>query len=89
MLHLLLIVLAVLAIWRLLAGASRPTGQTLERGLKRLGLVAAVLAAALGGAIGQSGGGGAGGLVVGALASFLAVQTATWVLVRIARGFLG
>ena len=51
MLHLLLIILALLAIWKLLSDG-RANGATLITGLRRLGLVAAIAGSALGGFIG-------------------------------------
>ena len=51
MLHFLLIILALLAIWKLL-GHGHANGATLLTGLRRLGLVLAIAGAALGGFIG-------------------------------------
>jgi hypothetical protein len=53
MLHFLLIVLALLAIWKLLGHSSGTNGTSLLAGLRRLALVLAVAGAALGGFIGH------------------------------------
>ena len=89
MLHFLLIILALLAIWKLL-GHGSASGATLLVGLRRIALVLAIAAAALGGLIGyyakNPGDPGAG--VLGAAAGFAVVWIAASVLIWIIRGFL-
>jgi hypothetical protein len=88
MLHFLLILLALLGVWRLLA-QGRPNGATLVTGLRRLALVLAIAGAGLGGVVGyyaqaQSSGGALAGVVIGFTVIWMAAQVVIWIV----KGFL-
>jgi hypothetical protein len=89
MLHFLLIILALLAIWKLLSQGSA-SGATLVTGLRRIALVLAIAGAAFGGMIGYYSARphdpGAG--IVGAGVGFGVIWIAAAVVIWIIRGFL-
>jgi hypothetical protein len=88
MLHFLLILLALVGLWKLLSHG-RASGATLVTGLRRLALVLAIAGAGLGGLVGyyaqsQSSGGAVAGVVIG----FSVIWMAALVLIWIVKGFL-
>jgi hypothetical protein len=89
MLHFLLIILALLAIWKLLSHSSI-NGATLLTGLRRIALVLAIAGAALGGFIGSdsTNPNDAGAAIFGAAIGFGVVWIAAAVVIWIIRGFL-
>ena len=97
MLHLLLIILVVVVIWKIAASPTRHnphTAAALRTGLRRMQIVLAVLAALFGGLIGygMSGSNPAavpGGVLLGAAVGFALVWGSMAVLLWILAGFIG
>jgi hypothetical protein len=89
MLHFLLIVFAIVAIWKLLSQGS-VNGATLLTGLRRIALVFALAGTALGGLIGYYSAhpNDPGAAVLGAAVGFGVVWGAAAVVIWIVRGFL-
>jgi hypothetical protein len=90
MLHFLLIILVLVAIWKLFSHGSA-NGAALIAGLRRLALVLAVAGAGLGGLAGYYTGdshGGVGGALAGILIGFTGVWLVAGVVIWIVRGFL-
>jgi hypothetical protein len=92
MLHFLLIILALLGIWKLLAhgNTSSAVASRILLGLRRLALVLAIIAAALGGTIGYFDGasGNFGLAILGATGGFTIIWLASKVLIWILSAFL-
>ena len=93
MLHLLLILLAAVVIWKFASSPDRANPQAIQTGLYRVQIVLAVFGGLLGGLIGyaasQSGGAGnPGAIVVGAGIGFGIIWGAMAVLIWIVSGFL-
>jgi hypothetical protein len=89
MLHFLLIVLALAALWKLL-GHGSASGASLVTGLRRIAVVLAIAGAAFGGLIGYyaTTPNSPGAAVLGAAAGFSLVWIAASVVIWIVRGFL-
>jgi hypothetical protein len=93
MIHLLLIILLVIVIWKVAASPGRANAQAIQTGLARVQIVLAVSGGLLGGVVGyaisQSGGAGnPGAIVLGAGIGFALVWGAMAVLIWIVGGFL-
>jgi hypothetical protein len=102
MLHFLLIILALLGIWKLLSHG-RADGASLVAGLRRIAVVLAIAGAALGGFIGYAvserctyaadltricTGPDSGAIVLGIAAGFGVIWAAALILIWIVRGFM-
>jgi hypothetical protein len=89
--HFLLIVLLLIIIWRIVASHDGPADpHAIRLGLKRLGLVLAVLAAGLGGIVGYGGSNEHfGGAIVGSIIGFTVIRMAMSVVIWIISGFMG
>jgi hypothetical protein len=88
MLHFLLILLALVALWKLL-GHGASSSASLLRGLRRVAVVLAIASAALGGVIGYyaTPPNTPGAAALGAAAGFGLVWTAASVVIWMIRGF--
>jgi hypothetical protein len=95
MIHLLLIVLLTVVIWKVAASPSRSNPQAIQTGLYRVQIVLAVLCGLLGGVLGyfaaiDSGGvGNPGAILLGAGIGFGIIWGAMAVLIWIISGFVG
>ena len=91
--HLLLVILLVVVIWKVAASPGRANPQAIQTGLYRVQIVLAVLGGLLGGVIGyaatQSGGAeNPGAIVLGAGIGFALIWGAMTVVIWIINGFL-
>jgi hypothetical protein len=89
MLHLLLIILLVVVIWKVAGTSGHSNPLAIQTGLARLRVVLSVIGAFLGGLIGYAASNGAGGaILLGTLIGAIIVWAAMGVVIWIINGFL-